>query len=191
MFIWRCPRCEQTFKKDTKQGLGLARHKSRAEALERRLSGKDESPTGSEIMNDDNRHEVTPENAPTFRKWLAERGGLLVWQSINLSNPGQSWTTPALTEDGKPYPKPTWEAGDKPVRHITDAKDVVVIVPREVKRFRVGVRMGSQGLSLKVTDAGSRRIRKEVEKAGEGGFYEFDYSTQEAVIFAVTERAPL
>jgi len=53
----------------------------------------------------------------------------------------------------------------------------------EVKRFRVGVRMDSQGLCLKVTDGGSRRILRELLKVGDGSFYEFDYFTQEAVIY--------
>ena len=52
----------------------------------------------------------------------------------------------------------------------------------EVKRFRVGVRWGSQGFTLKVTDGGSRRIRREVSKAGDGAYHVFDYMTQEAVI---------
>ena len=52
----------------------------------------------------------------------------------------------------------------------------------EVKRFHVGVRMGSNGLALKVTDGGSRRIRREVSKAGEGAYYAFDYLTQDAII---------
>jgi len=52
----------------------------------------------------------------------------------------------------------------------------------EVKRFRVGLRMGSQGFLIKVTDGGSRRIRREVSKAGEGAFFVFDYSEQSAVI---------
>lgn len=37
-------------------------------------------------------------------------------------------------------------------------------------------------MTLKVTDGGSRRIRAAVSKAGEGSWYTFDYSTQEAVI---------
>ena len=42
-------------------------------------------------------------------------------------------------------------------------------------------------MSLKVTDGGTRRIRKEVGKAGEDAWYEFDYGTQEAVIFVPGE----
>ena len=43
--------------------------------------------------------------------------------------------------------------------------------PVEVKRFHVAVRLGSQGFSLKVSDGGSRRIRREVAKAGAGAFF--------------------
>jgi hypothetical protein len=59
---------------------------------------------------------------------------------------------------------------------------------KEVKRFRVGIRMGSQGLRVKVTDGGSRRIRREVAKAGAGATYTFDYMTQEAVILVPEEK---
>jgi hypothetical protein len=53
----------------------------------------------------------------------------------------------------------------------------------EVKRFHVAVRIGGQGFCLKVTDGGTRRIWRELAKAGTGSFYEFDYNTQEAVIY--------
>jgi hypothetical protein len=68
---------------------------------------------------------------------------------------------------------------------------VLVSKDVEVKRFRVGVRAGSQGLSLKVTDGGTRRIRSAVKRAGEGAYYKFDYSTQEAVIFKPGTQIPL
>lgn len=131
-------------------------------------------------------------NALKIWRWLTERGGIAVWRSVNLSNPGASWTTPAFEADGvTPYTKPTWQADDKPARIITDPAEVMVSVDREVKRFRVGVRMGSQGMLVKVTDAGSRRIRMEVEKAGVGAYYVFDYDTQEAVIMAPVEVMPI
>lgn len=134
--------------------------------------------------------ECSIEHAAQYRDWIANRGGLLVWQSINLSNPGASWTTPAIT-DGAPTGKPTWQADNTPARHIQSEDEVVVVQPREVKRFRVGVRRGDQGLAFKVTDGGSRRIRREVAKAGEGAWHEFDYSTQEAVILVADNPVPL
>jgi hypothetical protein len=53
----------------------------------------------------------------------------------------------------------------------------------EVKRFHIGVRLGSQGFIVKLTDGATRRVWKEIAKAGEGSFCRFDYGTQEAVIY--------
>ena len=130
-------------------------------------------------------------DAPRISEWLKNRGGILIWRSINLSNPGASWTTPALDKDGKPYGKPTWQCANEPERHITDPAEVIVSVDKVVKRFHVGVRMGANGLQLKVTDGGSRRIRHEVAKAGEGAYHEFDYSSQDAVILKPERQIPL
>ena len=131
-------------------------------------------------------HVVTEDNAALVWMWLKTRGGIAVWESVNLSNFGTSWTTPLNDAQGQPKSKPTWEAGNQPIRIITDPAEVVISKDAEVKRFRVAVRMGSQGLMLKVTDAGTRRIRAAVEKAGKGAYYRFDYETQEAVIYAPT-----
>ena len=137
------------------------------------------------------KHLTSPEDAARFKTWLETRGGIAVWPSINLSNPDASWSTPALNEDGTPMTKPTWQAANEPERIITDIADVEVVIDKEVKRFRVGIRTGSQGMMLKVTDGGSRRIRAAVEKAGKGAYYIFDYGTQEAVILAPERIVPL
>lgn len=135
-------------------------------------------------------HTVSAENAAKISGWLRNRGGIAVWSSVNLSNPGAGWTTPAFKEDGTPYDKPTWQAGNEP-RVITDPADVVVSFDKEVRRFRIAIRRGSQGLSLKVSDGGTRRIRAAVARAGDGAYYTFDYETQEAVIMAPEKTVPL
>jgi len=121
-------------------------------------------------------------NAAKIAEWIRTRGGIMIWQSINLSNDA-SWTTPATHEDNSPATKPNWQSANEPKRHITDIADVDVTTAKEYKRFHVAVRMGDQGLSLKVTDSGSRRIRKEVAKAkeetGKDAWYEFDYGATE------------
>lgn len=86
--------------------------------------------------------------------------------------------------------KPTWRAADKPSRIITDPSEIIVVTRREVKRFRVAVRTAN-GLSIKVTDAGSKRIRREVAKAGPDASYEFDYFSQEAVIMVPDQKVPI
>ena len=139
-----------------------------------------------------NKHECAPENADRMMNWILTRGGVAIWDSANLSNPGASWSAPALSAlGGLPLAKPTWQAADGPARIITDAADIEVITRREVKRFRVGVRMGSQGMTFKVTDGGTRKIRAAVDKAGEGADYAFDYESQEAVITVPDKRVPL
>jgi hypothetical protein len=60
-----------------------------------------------------------------------------------------------------------------------------------VKRFRVAVRRGAQGLNLKLTIHSGERLRREVEKAGEGAWYQFDYERQEAVILVPDKTVPL
>jgi ribosomal protein S6 len=137
------------------------------------------------------KHIVAAENAEKMAGWIKDRGGIAVWRSINISNLGISWTTPAVNVDGSPSARPSWQADSKPERIITDPTEVLVSVDKEVKRFRVGVRLGSQGMSYKVTDGGSRRIRAAVAKAGEGAYHVFDYETQEAVIMAPVETIPL
>lgn len=133
----------------------------------------------------------TAPNAPRFWDWICNRGGLAVWHSVNLSNPGASWTTPATAPDGTPTEKPTWQADNKPARIITDPDEVEVVISKEVKRFHVAVRMGTT-LNLVVSDGGTRRIRKEVEKAGPGAWYEFDYLDYDnAVIYVSGEKMTL
>ena len=136
-------------------------------------------------------HEVMPHNVGKFRDWLANRGGIAVWRSVNLSNPCGSWSTPVLTVDGTPHEKPTWEAESTPSRIITDPAEIVVTVPKEVKRFHIAVRWGSSGLALKVTEGSTHRIHAAVTKAGEGAWFELDHSTQEAVILIPQSTTPL
>ena len=135
------------------------------------------------------KYQCRPQDAARIREWIATRGGILIWKSLNLSNPTGSWTTPALDSEGRPYGKPTWQAANVPSRHITSMDEVEVVEPKLVKRFHVGVRRAD--LSLKVTDAGSRRIRAAVEKAGDGAYYEFDYGQQDALIYVPARVVPL
>jgi hypothetical protein len=128
-------------------------------------------------------------HAPLFLGWLKAGRGIAVWRSENLSNPGASWSSPARMTNGEPQPKPTWEASSIPERVIEDIDDVVVDIPRLVQKFHVGVR--AKGTRLEVTTGGSRKIRTAVEKAGKDAWYEFDYETQEAMIFVPDQTVTL
>jgi len=117
----------------------------------------------------------------SFEDWIAERGGVQIWKNINLSNPGGGGIfTPALDQDGTPFQKPAWNVERAEV--ITDiARFKFVDAWREVKRFHVAVRPGSQGLSLKCTTGSTNRIMAALAKYP-GSRYRFDYMMQEAVI---------
>jgi hypothetical protein len=134
---------------------------------------------------------TTPDNAEKIAGWLRDRGGIAIWTSIDFSRAGQSLTTPATDPDGSPFSKPVWWVGSKPECIITDPDEVLISKDVEVKRFHVALRTGSQGLQIKCTDGATRRIRAAVAKAGEGAYYVFDYSTQEAVILKPESQVPL
>lgn len=134
--------------------------------------------------------ECAEENAQKFWDWICHRGGLAKWRSADLSCASKTWTTPALTVEGRPTERQGWQMRDDP-EIVTDPTLVEVFTSKAVKRFRVGLRMGGNGMSLKCTDAASARIHREVEKAGDGAFYVFDYDTQEAVIMATDNSMSL
>lgn len=129
--------------------------------------------------------------AHQFNTWLTKRGGIAVWPSVNLSNPDSVWYTPALKEDTTPYHSPTWQAAIEPSTVVTDPSLVGVAVYEEFRRFHVGLRRSSNGLSLKLTDGANRRLDAALMKAGPNATYYFDYETQEAVVLKATVVVPL
>jgi hypothetical protein len=122
------------------------------------------------------------ENAKQIIGWLETRGGIAIWGCLDFSDAGKTWTTPLNGSDGKRTSKPHWAATSEPVRVITSVDEVFFAKDVEVKRFRVGVRRATNSMNLKCTDGASRRIRREIVKAGEGAYNVFDYCAQEAVI---------
>jgi hypothetical protein len=134
--------------------------------------------------------QVAPENAGKFKEWLATRGGIAIWHSADLGDPGKTWSAPYLGADGQPKKKESWQMEDAPRRVVTDIAQVEVVTDREVKRFHVGVQRGS-GLSFTLTSAASRRVRKELAKAGPGAGYGFDYMAQDCIITVPDKVVPL
>lgn len=149
--------------------------------------------------------ECSIENAPRFADWIKNRGGIAHWTCADLSNASKTWSSPAMDpcpNIGKagvagscalcngtgfvPHPKEHWSMDPKP-EIVTDPSEVMVYEARELKRFHVGVRRGRQGMSLKVTDAGTARIHREVEKAGKGAFYCFDYGDEKNCVIMVSK----
>ena len=133
---------------------------------------------------------VSPQAAPAILKWLAERGGIQVWSSIDFSDPFWSTITPLMGPDGVKVGPPHWKADAAP-RVITDPAEIVVSVDKEIRRFHVAIYLGSQGLKVKLKPGSTRRVHAAVAKAGEGAYHLFDFETQEAVIMAPASTIPL
>lgn len=133
---------------------------------------------------------LVPGAREKFESWIATRGGVQVWNNVNLSDPGAGQVfTPALEEvkvpeenggiNMVPYHKPRWthERGEV----VTDINRFEFVKAwKEIKRFRVALRMGSQGTMIKLTDGSSAKVRK-FEESHPGAYYRFDYETQECV----------
>ena len=132
--------------------------------------------------------EVEPRAAVKVARWIAECGGLAVWISHDLGNPGKCWYTPARLTDGTIPQRPHWSCAWQPARVITDLAAVEVVERREARRFRVAVRPG-YGLSLVLTDASTRRLDAALGEAGDGATYAFE--GRDAVVYAVASRTPL
>ena len=128
-------------------------------------------------------HVTDVRNAAQFLEWIRVRGGLALWRSLNLSDL-TSWTCPLKDAAGNVKSKPFGHAKNEPYRVITSSDDVLVQPDKEVRRFKIALRVGRQGLSLKLTDGSTAKVRKAVEKAGVGAYYAFDYETQQAIIMA-------
>lgn len=130
------------------------------------------------------------EHAAKLLDWINTRGGVAVWHSISLSDPGAETFTPAIT-DGKPTGKPHWKFANEPAMVITNPDEIEITKDEEVRRFHISIRQSSNRLFVKLTDASSRKVHAAVEKAGEGAYYEFDYTTQECVIMKPISTMPL
>lgn len=138
--------------------------------------------------------ECRPEHAEKFALWIADRGGLAIWRSVDLSDLRASWTTPVLDPDGKPYQKPHWKAGNTP-EIVTDPARVGVYTEVLFKSIRVSLRRGSNGLSLKLTDASQRRVDVAMaackEKHGSSHYRTGDLMFPSVEVFYTSKVVPL
>lgn len=137
------------------------------------------------------RHQLTTASAAKVREWIKSRGGAQVFQSIDLSDPGRQMITPLRGPEGEPVGKPHWSMANKPARILTSESECEVCLDKEVRRFHVAIRLSGNGLMMKCTDASSEKIRKAEDKAGRGAYHEFDYETQQAVIYAAEKIVPM
>lgn len=134
---------------------------------------------------------VAARDATKVVGWMYEGRGLAQWNSVNMSNMGASWLTPANDEEGQPMPPPSWESARTPSKVTFSPAEVVVLTYEEVARFYVETRVSGSGLYTKLTYESTKDLDAALKTAGDGAVYEFDYETQEAVVFALAGEAPL
>ncbi len=136
--------------------------------------------------------ELSEPQAAQVAGWL-EHGRVRYWENADLRVAGGFHLAPTHHDNGDEamIHKPHWQCHDLPSLEIFSTDAFAVVTRVEVKRFRVGLRMGSQGFTVKLTDGASNRLRRELAKAGEGATYHFDYGTQEAVITVRETTMPM
>lgn len=110
------------------------------------------------------KHDVEEANAPKFVDWIRNRGGVAWWQSHDLGNPGASVSTPALTKEGAPTPKPGWQYG-KPVV-ITDPADIEVYKVTVVEKVPVALKR--KGNHACLTAGSERKLNRIMREHGSG-----------------------
>ena len=125
-----------------------------------------------------------------FTKWIEHRGGVTRWKNVDLSNSdaGDQFTPATAIPEGdnppQPYSKPHWSMQqDETINDLGRFRFVREM--KEVERFPVEVRMGGNGMQLKLTDESSQKVRNRnteiEEERGKPSYYHFDYETQEAI----------
>jgi len=133
---------------------------------------------------------ILERDAERILDWIKNRGGVAVWDSCAIGDPGQAFT-PALDKDGNRTTRPGWRYGGKPSSIVTDASDVTVLRCEKFKSFHVSTKKGG-GFSIVLTDASSRKLKKELERAGEGSWHEFDYGSHDnCIVYRVDSNIPL
>jgi hypothetical protein len=143
----------------------------------------------SYLLQQEKKFSCLPENVAQFLDWFKNRGGIAVWLSADLSDPGRTYFRPYLTKDGKPMEKSAQLHAMLAL--LTDSADMDVVTYKEIKRFHVATRLGANGLKVKVTSGGTNRIRKAVAKAAKeygDATFTFDYMDYNNAVILVPEN---
>lgn len=80
--------------------------------------------------------ELDCKHAPKLADWIANRGGVAIWWSQDLSKAGAHCETPVLQPDGSKTCRPHWQYPAEPVV-VTDRNAIMLTTYREVERVRV------------------------------------------------------
>jgi hypothetical protein len=141
------------------------------------------------MVSEDHKHHIRPEHAAKIRRWLTQYGGVAHWQE-----PGGSWSTPLLSENGGPHSKPNPECGDQPSSLTTDIADLLVDLPMEVGCMRLFLRPDANGLTrldYQSWYALESALARACQLYQRESWCEYDYDRQEAVLYVAERELPL
>ena len=79
---------------------------------------------------------ILEKDVEKFRKWFAERGGVVRWVSQALELMGRSWTGPLRNEDGTPAVRPHWSCKETPDEVFTDPSQFFVAIEEPVRDYK-------------------------------------------------------
>lgn len=109
--------------------------------------------------------EVTKAEANRMLDWITSRGGVAVWECLDLRNAGAKVFTPARTTTGEPTTRPGWQYAGTPVEIVTDPAD---IAPYEETLYAsIPVSLKHKGMLLILSDPSQRRLDKAMRDCAE------------------------
>ena len=134
-------------------------------------------------------YQIQHDSAAKIAEWMISRGGILVWQNLDMSANMGDTITPATDASGNPTSKPYWYCGN--AKAISSIDEIEVFTKKEVARIPVAVKQrGSIRLKLVLTDGSARKLEKAKAKHP-GSWHEYDYEEQSAVIYVENTLVPL
>jgi hypothetical protein len=104
--------------------------------------------------------ECTAADVPSVRDWIHNRGGLVVWQSLDLSQRPMYALGPRFDADGSELGPPSWRYGQPEL--ITDEAEVGVRT--DVLFATVPVKLRRHGMGLVLSDASLRKLDRVCER---------------------------
>jgi len=117
-----------------------------------------------------------------FKEWIEKNGGVTVWQNTKTTKAATNEIfTPALTENGKEYPRPSnavaFKETVKDLGRFKFAREI-----KEVKRIKIAYKIEDEGATLRLTQHTLNKLKKAMETYGNDAKYYLDFGSKTAII---------
>jgi hypothetical protein len=126
--------------------------------------------------------ECTAENAARVRDWIHNRGGVVAWQSLDLSQPACCVIGPRFDDDGTELGSPGWRYGHPTL--ITNESDIGVHT--DIPYATVPIKLVRKGTRLVLSKASARELDRVCERChdqhGDARYAQKTYDPLEALL---------